>query len=89
MQSSATAHLITLMDWEPERIARVLSLAHELKAQARAGTLRPALARKTLALVFEKASMRTRVSQPAPTTQSHLLASKPLSASSSLSIRLR
>ena len=69
MQSSATTHLITLMDWEPERIARVLSLAHELKAQARAGTLRPALARKTLALVFEKASMRTRVSFEVAMTQ--------------------
>ncbi len=54
-------HLMTLADWEADEIREVLALGHELKAQARAGTLRPRLERKTLALVFEKPSMRTRV----------------------------
>jgi len=62
-------HLITLMDWEAERIREVLSLAHELKGRARAGTLEPTLRRKTLALLFEKASMRTRVSFDVAMTQ--------------------
>ncbi len=66
---SAPRHLITLLDWEPDEIRAVLSLAHELKARARAGTLEPSLARKTLALVFEKSSMRTRVSFEVAMTQ--------------------
>lgn len=54
-------HLITLCDWEADEIREVLALGHELKALARAGTLRPTLEGRTLALVFEKSSMRTRV----------------------------
>ena len=55
-------HLITLLEWEPDQIRALLSLAHELKAKAREGALQPALEGKTLALLFEKPSMRTRVS---------------------------
>jgi len=62
-------HLITLFDWDADRIRRLLALAHELKAQALAGTLRPTLERKTLALLFEKSSMRTRVSFEVAMTQ--------------------
>jgi len=62
-------HLITLMDWETERIRELLALAHELKGRARAGTLEPTLRRKTLALLFEKPSMRTRVSFEVAMTQ--------------------
>ncbi len=62
-------HLITLLDWEADQIRNVLGLAHELKARARDGGLEPTLARKTLALVFEKASMRTRVSFEVAMTQ--------------------
>ena len=62
-------HLITLMDWEPDRICELLSLAHDLKARARAGTLEPTLRRKTLALLFEKPSIRTRVSFQVAMTQ--------------------
>ncbi|MHC4591759.1 MAG: ornithine carbamoyltransferase [Planctomycetota bacterium] len=62
-------HLITLMDWEAERIRELLSLAHKLKEQARQGTLQPTLTRKTLALLFEKSSMRTRVSFEVAMTQ--------------------
>ena len=62
-------HLVTLLDWEPDRIRRALRLAAELKALARAGRLLPTLQRKTLALLFEKASMRTRVSFEVAMTQ--------------------
>ncbi len=62
-------HLITLLDWEADQIRAVLDLAHELKARVRAGTLEPVLAGKTLALLFEKASMRTRVSFEVAMTQ--------------------
>ncbi len=62
-------HLITLFEWETERIEEVLALAHELKGKARSGKLEPTLAGKTLALLFEKSSMRTRVSFEVAMTQ--------------------
>jgi len=62
-------HLTTLMDWSTENVRDVLALGHKLKAELRAGTLEPTLARKTLALVFEKPSMRTRVSFEVAMTQ--------------------
>ena len=62
-------NLITLLDWDAEQIRAVLDLGHELKKRARAGTLEPVLARRTLALLFEKASMRTRVSFEVAMTQ--------------------
>lgn len=67
--SEETMHLVTLLDWEADRIRDLLALAHQLKAEARAGRLKPALERKTLALLFEKASMRTRVSFEVAMTQ--------------------
>jgi len=62
-------HLITLFEWETDRIKQLLALAHQLKAKARAGKLEPTLERKTLALLFEKSSMRTRVSFEVAMTQ--------------------
>jgi ornithine carbamoyltransferase len=62
-------HLLTLLDWQPEEIRTVLDLAHELKDRARRQALEPTLQRKTLALLFEKASMRTRVSFEVAMTQ--------------------
>jgi len=64
-----TMHLTTLLDWEAERIRELLALAGELKARAAEGTLAPALQGRTLALVFEKRSMRTRVSFEVAMTQ--------------------
>ena len=55
-------HLITLLDWERGEIRRVLDLAHSMKKSAREGGLPTSLAGKTIALIFEKGSMRTRVS---------------------------
>ena len=62
-------HLISLLDWDTDTVAKCLELAHELKAETRAGTLEPTLRDRTLALVFEKASMRTRVSFEVAMTQ--------------------
>jgi len=55
-------HLITLEDWEPDEIRQVLELARRTKPQVRGGHLAHTLTGKTLALIFEKSSMRTRVS---------------------------
>ena len=62
-------HLISLVDWDADRIRRLLDLAGTLKVQAMEDALEPTLERKTLALVFEKPSMRTRVSFEVAMTQ--------------------
>lgn len=62
-------HLVTLMDWSAAEITEVLDLAHELKDRVQKGRLEHTLSDQTLALVFEKASMRTRVSFEVAMTQ--------------------
>ncbi len=62
-------NLVTLRDWEPDHIRDVLALAHSQKARIREDELPPVLGRKTLALLFEKASIRTRVSFEVAMTQ--------------------
>src|SRR5215472_17616594 len=47
-------------DWKPEEIEEILSLAAEVKARPQ--DFRSALAGRTLAMIFEKSSTRTRVS---------------------------
>lgn len=56
----AQRHLISLHDWSVGEVAHVLELASEVKANP--GTYRTALAGKTLAMIFQKSSTRTRVS---------------------------
>lgn len=51
---------LTLMDFTPEEIAYLLSLSADLKAKKRAGIRGCALAGKNVALLFDKASTRTR-----------------------------
>ncbi len=53
---------INIRDFTPEQLDGLITRAIEEKARFRAGTLVPALARKTLAMIFEKPSLRTRVS---------------------------
>jgi ornithine carbamoyltransferase len=62
-------NLISLMDWDNDTVEECLQLAHRLKERTRAGRLEPTLRDRTLALVFEKASMRTRVSFEVAMTQ--------------------
>lgn len=53
-------HFLKLTDYTPEEIGALLDLAAELKADKKAGREKPRLCGKNIALVFEKASTRTR-----------------------------
>ena len=53
--------LLRIADLDRAGIEHVFSLAGRLKAQLRAGKLHPLLAGRTLAMIFEKPSLRTRV----------------------------
>jgi ornithine carbamoyltransferase len=55
-------HFIDLFDVTPEEIQRLYAEAARLKAEHGAAQLRPPLAGRVLGLVFEKPSLRTRVS---------------------------
>jgi ornithine carbamoyltransferase len=51
---------LTLMDFKPEEIRYLLDLSHDLKAKKRAGIKGDLLEGKSIVLLFEKASTRTR-----------------------------
>ena len=53
--------LISISDLEPDQLEAIFSLAQELKRARRAGQPQPLLAGRTLAMLFEKPSLRTRV----------------------------
>jgi ornithine carbamoyltransferase len=55
-------HLISVFDLTSAEIERVFSIAEELKRQYRQGVGKPLLAGRVMALLFEKPSLRTRVS---------------------------
>lgn len=55
-------HLLTLDDISVKELGHILSLAEKIKAEVAEGRRRPRLAGQTLALIFEKQSLRTRVS---------------------------
>ena len=55
-------HVLTLSDLTADEIRRVLELATELKAKLNAGERPPLLQQNVLGLLFEKPSLRTRVS---------------------------
>jgi len=52
--------LLTLKDWTPEEVRHVLDLSRRLKRERRNGKVTRCFAGKTLALLFEKRSTRTR-----------------------------
>ncbi|MDI3317091.1 MAG: ornithine carbamoyltransferase, partial [Bacillota bacterium] len=52
--------LLSLEDWSRDEIAFLLEIARQVKAERRAGTVRRRFAGKSLALIFEKRSTRTR-----------------------------
>ena len=54
--------LLKLLDLTSEDILEILDTADQLKAMKKAGIQHPFLAGKTLAMIFEKSSTRTRVS---------------------------
>jgi len=53
-------NFLKLLDFAPEEILYLLDLARDLKAAKLAGTERPCLKGKNIALIFEKTSTRTR-----------------------------
>ena len=59
---TAPRHFLTLMDLAPDEIRALIARAIELKAQHRAGTAQRSVEGKVLAMIFTKASTRTRVS---------------------------
>jgi ornithine carbamoyltransferase len=52
--------LLTLKDWTPEEVRQVLDLSHQVKKERKAGKLLRRFQGKTIALLFEKRSTRTR-----------------------------
>ena len=54
--------LLTLDELEPKEINNIIDLAIDLKKQQKKGKEKPLLQNKTLAMIFEKPSTRTRVS---------------------------
>ena len=55
-------NFLTLLDFTPEEITGLLDLAAELKAKKKAGIAHDDLKGKSIALIFEKTSTRTRCS---------------------------
>ncbi len=55
-------HLLKLMDWSEKEIVETLNLADQLKYEKKNGIKHHILAGKTLGMIFEKSSTRTRVS---------------------------
>ena len=55
-------HLLKLLDWSKEEILSTLDLADRLKEEKKMGIRHPILEGKTLGMIFEKSSTRTRVS---------------------------
>lgn len=55
-------HFLSLADLSADDIQRLLDLAIDLKQEWRQGGNRPLLANKTLGMIFQKPSLRTRVS---------------------------
>ena len=55
-------HLLKMLDLSAQEITGILNLADQLKYEKKHGIAHPRLAEKTLGMIFQKASTRTRVS---------------------------
>lgn len=62
MEAFALKHFLSIADLSPAELHALLDLARDLKAEWRDGGNKPRLRGKNLALVFQKPSLRTRVS---------------------------
>jgi ornithine carbamoyltransferase len=67
--SDRPRHFLSLLDLDSGELTRLLDRAIELKRQRQAGEVFEPLKNRTLAMVFEKSSTRTRVSFEAGMTQ--------------------
>lgn len=54
--------LLNWIDWKPEEIGQILQIAIQVKKESRAGEVHQRFLGKTIALIFEKRSTRTRSS---------------------------
>ncbi|WP_316347366.1 ornithine carbamoyltransferase [Desulfuromonas acetoxidans] len=57
-----TNHFLCLTDWTAAELDAIFALTKELKDKQKQGIAHPLLARKTLGMIFEKSSTRTRIS---------------------------
>lgn len=55
-------HFLTLRDFTPDEIRGILDFAHEIKRRQRAGVVFQPMRGKMMAMIFQKPSLRTRVS---------------------------
>jgi len=55
-------HFLTLKDYSKEEILEIIDLGLQIKKELKSGERKPYLPNKTLAMIFEKSSTRTRVS---------------------------
>ncbi|MEA3373368.1 MAG: ornithine carbamoyltransferase [Campylobacterota bacterium] len=55
-------HFLTLKDYSKEEILEIIELGRTIKRRLKAGETKPYMPNKTLAMIFEKSSTRTRVS---------------------------
>jgi ornithine carbamoyltransferase len=57
-----TKNLLTLDELSPNELSKIIDLGINLKKKLKSGTTKPILKNKTLAMIFQKPSTRTRVS---------------------------
>lgn len=62
MMKLARRHLLTVDDLSASEIERIFSISEDLKAKYQQGVREPLLPQRVMALIFEKPSLRTRVS---------------------------
>lgn len=62
-------HLLSMLEMSTEDIFEVLDLADQLKKEVKEGIFKPYLKNKTIGLIFQKSSTRTRVSFEVGATQ--------------------
>lgn len=55
-------HFLSIADYSADELMHILDVSAQLKKELKAGGNKPILAGKTMAMIFEKASLRTRVS---------------------------
>ena len=65
----STRHFLTLMDLTPKELGYLIQRAVELKTMLHTGQFHEPLRGKTLGMIFEKSSTRTRVSFEVAMTQ--------------------
>ena len=66
---SQVRHFLTLMDFSPSELTALIDRAIQMKQEWKSGNVTEPLKQRTLAMIFEKSSTRTRVSFETGITQ--------------------